>query len=217
MDCGASKTVCGKEWLTQYINNLSDTNQSKVLFAESNHIYRFGDGRKVNALHSVKIPAIIGTHNLEIETDVVDIDIPLLFSKSSMKRANLKLNFQSGTINIFDENITLITTSSRHYAIPITKAKQLINNLNRESDMSIALTMTNDKDNLNITLKLHRQFAHPSQEKLLQFIKNAVEPWRGNQNLVQEIKNVSNNCPTCKKYKKVSPRPVVGLPMATGF
>ena len=59
--------------------------------------------------------------------------------------------------------------------------------------MSITLTMTNDKDNHNIALKLHRQFAHPSQEKLLQLIKNAGEPWRGNENLVEEIKNVSSN------------------------
>ena len=88
----------------------------------------------------------------------------------------MKLNFQNDTINIFDENIPLITTSSDHYAIPITKAKQIINNLNRESDMSITLTMTKDKDNHNIALKLHRQFAHPSQEKLLQLIKNAGEP-----------------------------------------
>ena len=48
-------------------------------------------------------------------------------------------------------------------------------------------------------------------------MKNAGEPWRGNQNLVQEIKNVSNNCPICKKYKKIPPRPVAGLPMATEF
>ena len=53
------------------------------------------------------------------------------------------------------------------------KAKQLINNLNRESNMSVTLTMTNDKDNHNIALNLNRQFAHPSQEKLLQLIKNA--------------------------------------------
>ena len=82
--------------------------------------------------------------------------------------------------------------------------------------MSITLTMTN-KDNHNIALKLHRQFALPSQEKLLQLMKNAGKPWRGNQNLVEEVKNVSNNCPTCNKYKKVPPRPVVGLPMATEF
>ena len=134
-----------------------------------------------------------------------------------MKRANMKLNFQNNTINIFDENNPLIKTSSGHYVIPITKAKQLINNLNRESDMSITLTMTSDKDNHNIALKLHRQFAHPSQEKLLQLIKNAGEPWFGNQNLVEEIKNVSNNCPTRKKCKKVPPRPVVGLPKTTEF
>ena len=75
--------------------------------------------------------------------------------------------------------------------------------------MSITLTMINDKDNHNITLKLHRQFAHPSQEKLLQLMKNAGEPWRGNQNLVQEIKNVPNNCSICKKYKykKIPPPP----------
>ena len=52
---------------------------------------------------------------------------------------------------------------------------------------------------------------------MLQLIKNAGEPWRDNQNLVEEIKNVSSNCPTCKEYKKVPPRPVVGLPMATEF
>ena len=80
---------------------------TKVLFGESNHIYRFGDGRKVNALHSVKIPATIGTHNLEIETDVFDNDTPLLFSKSSMKRASMKLNFQNDTINIFDKKYSI--------------------------------------------------------------------------------------------------------------
>ena len=83
--------------------------------------------------------------------------------------------------------------------------------------MSITLTMTNDKENHNIALKLHRQFTHPSQEKLLQLIKNACEPWSANQNLIEEIKTVSINCPTCKKYKKLPPTPVVGLPMATEF
>ena len=79
LDCGASKTVCGKGWLTQYINNLSDTDQSKVLFGESNHICRFRDGRKVNAPRSVKIPAIIRTHNPEIVTDVMSLIMIYLY------------------------------------------------------------------------------------------------------------------------------------------
>ena len=34
---------------------------------------------------------------------------------------------------------------------------------------------------------------------------------------MEEINNVSSNCTTCKLYKKMPPRPVVGLPMATEF
>ena len=39
LDCGVSKTVYWKEWLTQYVNNLSDEDQQKVSFGQSNHIY----------------------------------------------------------------------------------------------------------------------------------------------------------------------------------
>ena len=93
-----------------------------------------------------------------------------------MKRANMKLNFQDDTITIFNENIPFITTQSGHYAIPITKAKQLINNLDRETNMSITLTLSNSKDNHTIALNLHRQFAHANKEKLLQLINKAGEP-----------------------------------------
>ena len=154
-------------------------------------------------IDSAKISAIIGSHKFDIMTDVVDSDIPLLFSKSSMKRANMKLNFQDDTIIIFNENIPLITTQSGNYAIPITKAKQLINNLDRETNMSITLNLLDSKDNHTIALKLHRQFAHPSKEKLLQLIKKAGESWCNNQNLMEEINNVSNNCTTCKLYRKM--------------
>ena len=85
-----------------------------------------------------------------------------------MERANMKLNFQDDRIPIFNENIPLIITQSGHYAIPITKAKQLINNLDRKTNMSITLTLSNSKDNHTIALKLHRHFVHPSKEKLLQ-------------------------------------------------
>ena len=116
LDHRASKTICREEWLTQYINNLKNTDQQKVMFGESNHIYRLGDGKKVKAIYSAKIPAVI-------ETDVVNNEILLLFSKTTMK---------NNTINIFNENIPLITTN-----ILITKAKQMINNLERENDMNI--------------------------------------------------------------------------------
>ena len=83
--------------------------------------------------------------------------------------------------------------------------------------MSITLTFSDSKDNYIIALKLIKQFAHPSKEKLLQLTKKADEPWCNNQNLMEEIVNVSSNCTTCNLYKKVPPRPIVGLPVATEF
>ena len=64
-----------------------------------------------------------------------------------MTRANIKLNFQDDMIAIFNENIPLITTRSGHYTILITRFKQLINNLDKETNMSITITSADSKDN----------------------------------------------------------------------
>ena len=37
-DCGASKTVCGKEWFSQYVNNLYIEGQQQILYCESNRM-----------------------------------------------------------------------------------------------------------------------------------------------------------------------------------
>ena len=219
LECGASKTVCGKEWFNQYLTNLSLNEQRKVTSTSSNHVYRFGDGRKITAIENVTFPANIGGENINIQTDVLDSDIPLLFSRSSMKKAGMKINFQNDTISAFGKSIPLVTTSSGHYAIPLTPAKQVINNIERESDSSITLTLTNvnEKSNQAIALKLHRQFVHPSSDKLIRLINNAGQPWCNNTDLKNEIKNVTENCKTCQVYCKAPPRPVVGLPMAANF
>ena len=62
----------------------------------------FGDGRKIECIDSTKIPAIIVSHKFDMVTNVVDSDISL-FSKSSMKRANMKLKFWDGTKTIFNQ------------------------------------------------------------------------------------------------------------------
>ena len=90
LDCGASKTVCGKEWLNQYISNLSTNEQNNVTSTKINHVYRFGDGRKITAIENVTFPANIGGENINIQADVLNSDISLLFSRSSMKKAEMK-------------------------------------------------------------------------------------------------------------------------------
>ena len=45
----------------------------------------------------------------------------------------MKQNLQGDTITILNENIPLITTQNGYYAIPITRAKKMINKLDRET------------------------------------------------------------------------------------
>ena len=71
----AVKQCIGKNGLLNMLNNFSDEDQQKVSFGQFNHIYRFGNGRKIKSIHSAKIPAIFGSHN--IVTDVVNNDIYL--------------------------------------------------------------------------------------------------------------------------------------------
>ena len=95
----------------------------------------------------------------------------------------MKINFQDDTITTLYENIPLLTTSSGHYAIPITKTKQIINNFERGSTYSITLALSEVKDNYNVALKLHRQFMHPTQGKLLKLLNNAGQPRSTNNEL----------------------------------
>ena len=131
----------------------------------------------------------------------------------------MKTNFRNDTINVIGENIPLITTNSCHYAIPLTSAKQAINNIDRGNDSAITPTINNvsEQSNQTITLKLHQQFAHPATERLTHLLSNTGTPWCDNTDLKNEIKNVTENCSTCQVYCKAPPRPKVGLPMTRNF
>ena len=42
-------------------------------------------------------------------------------------------------------------------------------------------------NNYSTSLKLHRQFVHPSQEKLLKLTQNGDEPKRGGQECIKKL------------------------------
>ena len=132
----------------------------------------------------------------------------------------MKLDFAASVLEAFGEKIPLIKTSSGLFALPLTKTKQLIECIDHVKNVKqekITMRVTNAKSNKEMASKLHRQFAHPSSEKLIRLVNNAGEQWASNTDLKEEIKRVTNECDTCKIYKKPPPRPVVGLPMATEF
>ena len=88
-----------------------------------------------------------------------------------MKQPNTKFNFENNTITAFRKPINLIVMKSVHYVIPITNSKCILNKLSI-TDQHITLSKL-DKSDKDIAIKLHRQFAHPTSNKLTKLLNIA--------------------------------------------
>ena len=53
------------------------------------------------------IPAVIGTRLITIEVDVVNTDIPLLFSRNSLKKAGMSIDFEKDTVSFLEQECYL--------------------------------------------------------------------------------------------------------------
>ena len=84
IDTACTRTVAGQGQLQNYLKNLDDSLLNQVEITKSNRVFKFGDGHQVT-LSSVKIPDQIGQKNCFISTEIVDENILLLLSKTSLK------------------------------------------------------------------------------------------------------------------------------------
>ena len=123
LDSGCTQTVCGRKWLDCYCESLSS--EGIVEQKPSTAAFKFGNGKPVISDRKVVIPALIGSQKVNMETDVIDADIPLLMSKAAMKKAETVLNFNDDSVTMFGEHQQLLKTSSGHYAIPISRSRKV--------------------------------------------------------------------------------------------
>ena len=108
LDSGCTKNVCGESWLTNYLDTLTESDRSKVVVEKSSNSFRFGNGKSLNSEKMVTFPAQIGKEDIMIKSDVIDSDLPLLLSKSTMKKANVKTDFSNDVVNMLICLICLI-------------------------------------------------------------------------------------------------------------
>ena len=214
LDSGAGSTVSGTVWYKNFLEMLSQEERDRVntLLPRVQNVYKFGDGRKIQAIKRVELPVVIGGRPAKITTDIINEDIPMLLSKNSMKKAGAKLDFITDKITMYGIDINLGVTRSGHYLLPLHKKKQVIIEAERNDKAKLTLAVSNSNIP-DIARKLHRQFAHPTAKRLIQLVKHQ----ENSEELIEAIKDVSNKCAICKEYKKPPPRPIVGLPMATRF
>lgn len=207
LDSGCSKTVCGETWLSSFLETLGLHERKSISVCSSSSVFKFGDGRKMKSLKCVTFPCNLAGKNIRIRTDVVSGSVPLLLSKTSMKRAGMIINLNDDTVQIFGTFVKLNTTSLGHYIMPLFRSPtpNVVNEILHSAGKS---------DCESIASKLHRQFAHPSSERLRKLLRTAN---RHDDDLHKAVDRVTENCDTCRRFKKPRSRPIVSMPLASSF
>ena len=87
-------------------------------------MFKFGGETCFKSKGEYSLPAVIAGKEVMIKTDVVESDIPLLLSRTAMKRAAIKMDLENDTATIMGKEVALNLTSD-HYCIPIDKSEEV--------------------------------------------------------------------------------------------
>lgn len=143
--------------------------KTKLFTRRDTKFLGLGGGTKLKSCGEYMIPVHMVGNNVTIRTDVVNSDIPLLLSRSSMKKAKIKMDLENDTAIILGKEVALNLTSSGHYCIPIDKTETV----STQEVNSVKLEELNILDRKSALLKLHCQFAHPPKKRLVALLKDA--------------------------------------------
>ena len=215
LDTGCTKTVVGKFWLDSYFDSLQASDKALIIKKGSNTSFCFGDGAQVIARESVKFPACIGGKKVYIESCVVDNQIPLLLSRSSMKNAGLKLDTTTDSAIVLGERVKLVLTNAGHYGLPLSNFA-----LHPDNKLHIVLHTNNlnqcsKSEKRKKALKLHKQMCHASKDRLLKLVKESR--CGSDKEFIEAIEECCDTCELCLKYRRPPLGPVVGLRLADRF
>ena len=118
-DTACTKTVAGKQWFDNFKANLTKHSLDKIQYFPSSTSFKFGDARKVQSTMKVIFPVMLAGKYCKINAEIVDENIPLLPSKSSLKRCQTNINMCHDKATIFNKEIQLHQSTSGHYCIDI--------------------------------------------------------------------------------------------------
>ena len=210
LDTACGSTVCGTEWFEAFVDTIGE-GQVKLVQPEGCNSFKFGTGPTVPTLGTYEIPITIAGIDLKLKTDVVDGDIPLLLSKAAMKEAGVVIDMNTDCAVIFGRSVPLDTTSSGHYCVPIHSGYTVA----KVTDV-LAVSSSPALEQRKTFMKLHRQFGHPPQNKLMTLLKDAgawKEEYKQNMNIVYDKCQQSGAC----RFKAKVTRPVVAMSLASDF
>ena len=208
LDSCCTSNVCGESWMEHYLESLSTTDRESVKVQQSRRIFQFGGETFIPSQGSYRIPAVFGKKKVYIIVDVIKSEIPLLLSRTCMKKLCANIDYETDEAVILGQNVTLSFTVSGHHCVNILPEIKI------ERALIVRLNQMSKQDRYSALVKLHRQFAHPPNMKLKKLISDAGL-WKDCFN--EDLEQIHDKCRVCKERAPVPPRPVVSFSMARRF
>ena len=140
----------------------------------SENTFKSGNGKVLKSIKHVTRPAATANKDIFLATKVIKNEIPVLFSKDYVKKANTYIDFANDK-TIFEE-VSVKFSSSGHYCITIgkvTDSNGKIVVLENTIYFSSNSSEMNILEKRKIAPKLHCQFSHPTAMKLVELLKDA--------------------------------------------
>ena len=203
IDSGCPEMVCGAGWMKTYESACGKQLEKVEKFDN----FKFGNSVFKSSYAKI-VPFKIGKLEEKIEVSIVDANIPMLLSKKKLREWGAQIDFSENKMYLKKtrETIQLNEVTQGHLTYPMAKN---VKNDCEELIHSILLVKKDGKIRMKEIRKIHRIFGHPTADKLRQLLKDAG---KADPVVVKILQKIQDTCKICKKHKKRSSRPKVGLP-----
>jgi transposase InsO family protein len=169
-------------------------------------VFRFGGEALYQSTGQYLLPAVIAGKSIKVCVDVVNSNIPFLFSMKALKKMDAEIYYGKDTGRLLGQHVDLHVTSSGHHAVNMLPVCESVN--------AVDLHKLDEKSRYATLVKLHRQFGHPAQDKFVILLKDAGV-W--NNQYSEAIMKIYSSCTLCPVFARNPARPVVSMPLAREF
>lgn len=220
LDTGASATVCGSKWYQVLLDSMTDDEKKEIRLTDEIRSFKFGDGKAVTSSCKKSVPVTICGVPILLDMHVIENDIPLLLSRSTMRKMGMVIDNSKDKIYAFGGEENLLSTGSGHILIPIGRCPESIKPTETEylkrTNEQFPVFLTQDSSPKEIAKHLHRYFAHPSTRQLKRVLDNA--DWQNKEEIVKALVETEKQCDFCIKHKtKEAPHRNVAMPLGERF
>jgi hypothetical protein len=110
-----------------------------------------------------------------------------------MKKGEVIINTKENRAKVLGEEVDLVETSTGHLCLPLSEKLLIGDTFDNIVLNTSSIRQCTKEQKRQKAMKLHRQFSHPSKERLLQLVKRSQS--FNDTEFLKLIKECSETCP----------------------